>query len=78
MKEIFWKNIDFCRDCGGCSIKETSKMIFGKEINNICRTTFKFINPGIEELECMKKMVEIKKIFSIKSKMIKNVMYFIF
>jgi len=61
MKEIFWKNIDFCGNCGGCSVKGTSKTIFGKEFNNICRTTFKFIDPDIEELECMKKMIEIRK-----------------
>ena len=61
MKETFWKNIDFCGNCGGCSVKGTRKMIFGKEYDNICRTTFKFIDPDIEALECMKKMVEIRK-----------------
>ena len=61
MKEIFWENIDFCGNCGGCSVKGTNKTIFGKIFDNVCRTTFKFIDPDIEVLECMKKMVDIRK-----------------
>jgi hypothetical protein len=62
MKEIAWKNVDICRNCGGCGNPGGSrKIIFGKEFNNVCRTTLRFTNPDAEALEFMKKMVEIRK-----------------
>jgi len=62
MKEVAWKNVDICGNCGGCDKPGGSrKTIFGKEINNVCRTTMRFIDPDAETLECMKKMVEIRK-----------------
>lgn len=60
MKEIAWKNVDFCANCGSCP-GGARKTIFGKEFNNVCRTTMRFINPDVEALECVKKMVEIRK-----------------
>jgi len=61
LKEIAWKNVDICENCSnGCS-PGTRKIIFGKEFVNVCRTTMRFTNPDVEELECMKKMVEIRK-----------------
>ena len=62
MKEIAWKNVDMCGNCGGCSNPGgTRKTIFGKEFNNVCRTTMRFTNPDTETLEFIKKMVEIRK-----------------
>jgi hypothetical protein len=62
IKEIAWKNVDFCANCGSCDNPGgTRKTIFGKEFNNVCITTMKFINPDVEALECVKKMVEIRK-----------------
>ena len=62
MKEVAWKHVDVCGNCGGCSNpRGTRKMIFGKEFNNVCRTTMRFTNPDVETLEFMKKMVEIRK-----------------
>ena len=62
MKEIAWKNVDICGNCGGCGKPGgTRKTIFGKEFNNVCRTTMRFTEPDAEVLECMKKMVEIRK-----------------
>ena len=62
LKETFWKNIDFCGNCGGCKNKKgTSKKIFGKEFNNVCITTFKFTNPDLKTLECIKELVKIRK-----------------
>ena len=61
-KEIAWEHVDFCGNCGGCDNPGGSrKTIFGKEFNNVCITTMRFINPDIEVLECVKKMVEIRK-----------------
>lgn len=61
-KEIVWKNVDVCGNCGGCNNPGGSrKTIFGKEFNNVCRTTMRFINPDVETLACVKKMVDIRK-----------------
>ncbi len=60
-KEIAWKHVDFCGNCGGCDNPGgICKTIFGKEFNNVCRTTMRFINPDDETLECVKKMIEIR------------------
>ena len=62
MKEIAWKNVDICGNCGGCNTPGGSrKTVFGKEFNNVCRTTMRFTNPDAEALECLKKIVEIRK-----------------
>jgi hypothetical protein len=60
IKEIAWKNVDICGNCGSCD-GGTHKSIFGKEFNNVCGTTMRFINPDFEAVECVKKMVEIRK-----------------
>jgi hypothetical protein len=62
LKEIAWKNVDFCGNCGGCNNPGGScKNIFGKEFNNVCRTAMKFNNPDKEVLKCVKKLIEIRK-----------------
>jgi len=60
IKEIAWKNIDFCGNCGYC-LGGKCKTIFGKEFNNVCGTTFLFKNPNAETLDFMKKMIEFRK-----------------
>jgi hypothetical protein len=68
MKEIAWKNIDICVNCGGCDKPGgNSKTIFGKEFTNVCRTTMRFTNPDVETLEYMKKMVEIRKNYILRN-----------
>ena len=67
MKKIAWKNIDFCGNNGCCNIKGTRKTIFGKEFNNVCRTIFKFTDPDANELECLKKITEIRKEYILKN-----------
>jgi hypothetical protein len=65
IKKIFWENVNFCGNCGGCSHNKNpggkNKTIFGKEFANVCITAMKFTNPDIETIECIKKMVEIRK-----------------
>jgi len=60
MKEIAWKNVDFCGNCGYC-VGGTRKTIFGKEFDNVCRQIMIFENPDGETLECVKKLVKIRK-----------------
>jgi len=63
-KETAWKNIDICENtdeiCGGCMGK-TRKTIFGKEFDNVCGITFRFDNPDTDAVECMKKLVSIRR-----------------
>lgn len=60
MKEIAWRYVDFCANCGSCS-GGTNKTIFGKEFDKVCRTTFRFDNSNAEAVECAKKLVELRK-----------------
>ena len=56
-KEIAWNHVDFGTCCGGLTIK-----LFGKEFTPVCNgTTFRFNNPITEELDCVKKLVDIRK-----------------
>ena len=63
-KEVSWQNIDFCGNsgeaCGGC-VGRTRKKIFGKEFDNVCGITFRFNNPNADAVECLKKLVAIRK-----------------
>jgi hypothetical protein len=40
----------------------TTKTIFGKTFDNVCRTAFRFDNPTAEAVECVMKLAEIRKI----------------
>jgi len=61
MKKIAWENVDFCGNCGSCEHSGgTSKIIFGKNFDKVCITTFKFINPNDENLNCLKELVQIR------------------
>ena len=59
-KEIAWNNVDYCANCGACG-GGTHKCIFGKEFDNVCRTTMRFINPDDATLAFIKKIVELRK-----------------
>lgn len=55
-----WEHVDFCGNCGSCG-GGRKKRIFGKEFAGVCGCTFRFDDPGMNELAFMKKMVELKK-----------------
>ena len=62
-KKIAFQNVDFC---GKCSPNELCyggmrKTVFGTEFENVCRTTFRFNNPNVKTLECIKKLVDLRK-----------------
>jgi len=59
-RDIAWKHANVCGNCGGNCSPGTQKTIFGKEFNNICTSTFMFTDPNAEELECIKKLLEIR------------------
>ena len=61
MKEIAWANINICGDCGaGCSPGKR-KMIFGKAFDHMCSADMAFYMPDVKTLECVKKLLEMRK-----------------
>lgn len=60
IKNIAVQHIDICEKCGACK-GGTKKQIFSKECNNVCRTTFRFINPDWDELKCLKELMLLRK-----------------
>jgi len=60
-KEIAWDHVDICGNCGGCGSQGKNKTIFGREFEKVCVTMFRFDNPTAEEVECAKKLVELRK-----------------
>lgn len=59
-RALAWEYVDVCADCGGCN-GGGHKSIFGKAFDNVCRTTFRFENPDKAAVECMIKLMEIRK-----------------
>ena len=62
IKEIAWANVDiFKGDCGGGQCEGLRKVIFGRLFESLYRTLMFFDNPNTEALECMEKLVELRK-----------------
>jgi len=59
-KEIAWAHINICASCGDCSPGQ-QKVIFGKEYNNVCNADMAFYRPDAETLECVKKLLLMRK-----------------
>lgn len=59
-KNIAVNHIDICEKCGACK-GGTDKQIFCEKYSNVCRTAFRFINPDSEELDCLKKLILLRK-----------------
>jgi len=65
-KEIAWENVMKCGNCKDVDCSGKTKIIFGKEFANVCdadnvRMTFMFANSDAETLECVKKLVLMRK-----------------
>jgi len=61
INEIAWTYANVCGSCGGDCSPGKRKIIFGKEFDNICSSTFMFTNPNAETLECVMKLLEMRK-----------------
>lgn len=59
IKKIAWEHVDLCGNCGSCG-GGSRKNIFGRDFERVCGCTFRFDNPGENELCFMKTMVEIR------------------
>lgn len=60
IKQVAFCHVNSCDNCGSCDGGKP-KVIFGKEFLNVCGCTFRIDNPKEEDLQFMKKMVEIRK-----------------
>ena len=60
IKKLAWAHANACGSCGGSCSPGIRKIIFGKEFNNICTSTFMFTDPDAKALECVKKLLEIR------------------
>lgn len=65
IKELAWKHIDNCGNCGSCR-GGRRKVIFGREFKAVCGCTFRVDNLSIEDLSFLKKIIEIRIKESIK------------
>ena len=61
LKEIAWAKVNICTSCGGKCSPGASKVIFGKEFVHVCSAAMAFYMPDAEVLECVKKLLEIRK-----------------
>ena len=60
MKEIAWEHVNICGSCGSCKPGKR-KTIFGKEFDNVCNADIAFYKPNAEELECVIKLLDMRK-----------------
>jgi len=61
IKQAAWAHVDFCGHCGSCEQQGVRKVLFGKEFDNVCGTTFRFDNPDAAALACMQTLFSIRK-----------------
>ena len=62
LKEIVWAKKTQGSSCGGCHhCSYKIKTIFGKEYTDACARSILFVNPNFNELECIKKLLELRK-----------------
>jgi len=63
LKEIIWANTKKKKDChGSCRCSYKLKTIFGRTSDiYTCGNAIDFINPNTDEIECIKKLLELRK-----------------
>ena len=63
LKEFAWAHVNVCTSCGGSSgcgsQPGRTKIVFGKEFDNVCTSEVAFFDPGAGTLENVKQMIEI-------------------
>jgi hypothetical protein len=60
-KKIAWENICTCGNCGSDCAPGRRAVILGKTFENCCTSSLMFINPAGDSLECLKKLIDIRK-----------------
>ncbi|MCL2546580.1 MAG: hypothetical protein FWE06_05220 [Oscillospiraceae bacterium] len=60
LKEMAWQHINFCgKDCGGSCKPGKSRIILGKNFDNVCGSAMNFPNPDGETLNYAKKLITL-------------------
>jgi len=60
LKQAIWDNVKYCYRCSNC--RGGNKKIYGKDFEDVCHGPVTFINPDTKTLECVKKLIEIKRL----------------
>ncbi|MCL2008182.1 MAG: hypothetical protein FWG77_08870 [Treponema sp.] len=58
-KEIVWANQRICKNCGKCALPVST--VFGKKYDYACEKSIVFTNPGTKAIECIEKLIELRK-----------------
>lgn len=58
-KEIVWSNQITCQNCGKCALPLNH--IFGKKYDYACEKSVGFTNPDVKSIECVKKLIELRR-----------------
>ena len=63
MKATAQANANTCGKCGSCGKSDpgTPEVIFGRNFDKLCHTVIEIINPDREKIECLKKLMDMKK-----------------
>ena len=68
LKEIVWSKKTHGSTCGECQViagkyncSYKVKTVFGKRFEDACARSISFINPNSVEIECIKKLLELRK-----------------
>ena len=59
LKEIVWANKKTCSPCGRCALKLDK--VFGREYDYACEKSIVFTNPDPKDVECIKKLIELRR-----------------
>ena len=59
-KEIIWNNVRQCSSCCGCGPGH-ERIFLGKKFEKACHSGIFMINPDKATIDCIKRMLEIKK-----------------
>jgi len=66
-KEIIWSNVKSCNDCGGACRPGHRCDYCGREFERVCGMGVEFWNPGVEEMECAKKLLLSKREYDVRA-----------
>ena len=58
-KEAVWRNVNYCAGCIKCK-PGNSYNILGSEFEKVCNSIISFVNPTVEDIDCVKKLIEYK------------------
>lgn len=61
LKEKVWAHIKVCSSCGCGDSPGKRKTILGKEFDNVCHAAMEFTDPNAEVLDCVKKLMLLRK-----------------